>query len=304
MQQEIRGERLGAPEHDRLLRAAHRLPLDRRVGHRLVRLWNRERDLIRELERGLVPAREREPRVARFELREAIGLTPALQAVEARRALVELVREVDLEGVGARFDLGRRDRGDESLLAFLNLECPFPGFPFEDHLGELHLLRVKLNRGRRLGHREIDPSRARVVHLRGIEVQVDGLERGLDVGRKPAGRSLGERGRRDKAAEDEQDHRDSGCGRSGHGVSVRRLGRWIAGGHRQSEYLIRLIRNDVSVKMRATWDGVRECGRRLPFVHVRARQDQHPQQTCRTQTWPTTMPNWRTQGHVPDQVNR
>ena len=59
-------------------------------------------DLVRDLERGLVPAREGLARVDVLELRERVPVFARSGAVEPDRVRIEGRLESDVEGVGAR----------------------------------------------------------------------------------------------------------------------------------------------------------------------------------------------------------
>src|SRR5678816_299433 len=183
--------------------------------HRAVGLRNGERDRVRDLERGLVPARESLARVIRLELGEAVGFALGIQPVDPLRLGTEIVREVDVHHVSA--GLQRRPRPERDHVGgylYMRRGDDGPRFP-QRHPGQAQSLRVELEAVGRGLHAEIDRSRAGVALLASVQVQLQPLRRREDVAKEAA--RAGSEGRgRGKGQGEEQDERGSeSCGPHG-----------------------------------------------------------------------------------------
>jgi len=180
--QQVARHRRGALEHHRAPRPLARLALDWRVRDRQVRRRHDQRHLPRDLELGLVPARERATCVDRLELGEGVGAAADLEAVEAGGAGVEVVGEVDLEHVGAGGERSLRADDHQARRAFAVREPDRAGRPAQRDPVELHLAGVEPERVHARGDGEVDPHRAGVVGARRVDLEADRFEGRRDRG--------------------------------------------------------------------------------------------------------------------------
>ena len=126
-----------------------------------------QRDLVRDLERGLVPARKGLARVVGLELRERVPVFARSGAVEPDRLRVERGLEVDVEGVGARGKRTVRGHADAAVRGSAAcLTATLPAGSRQRHRRDHRSVGVEGEARRRARHLQLDVHGAGVLGLR------------------------------------------------------------------------------------------------------------------------------------------